>query len=181
MNKPIDLIGHKYHRLKVVAKLDMTPSGARLLCMCECGGTCMRLTTQLRRKSSKTNCCPECLRETLSAGVTKHGGRRQNTRGTEPLYAVWKSMRARCADASNPYYGGKGVRICAEWRDYDRFRAWALANGYESRPELPRGQRLSIERINPDVGYCPENCEWITGSENSRRMVLAQKARKEAA
>lgn len=179
--KPIDLIGHKYHRLTVVAKLDMTPSGARWLCTCECGGTCTRLTTQLRRKGSKTNCCPDCWQSILSLGVRTHGGRLQNTAGTEPLYMVWKSVRARCADPSNPYYGGKGIRMCAEWDDYAVFRDWALANGYEYRAGLSRGDRLSIDRINPAVGYCPENCEWITGRENSRRMAKSrwrvQKAR----
>lgn len=181
MNKPIDLLRQKFHRLTVVAKLDMTPSGARWLCLCDCGGACTRLTTQLRRKGSKTNCCALCWQGTLSAGTTRHGGRRQNTAGTEPLYMVWKGMRARCADETNPYYGGKGVGLCGEWQDYAAFRAWALANGYEHHSSRSRGDRLSIERINPAVGYCPENCEWITGRENSRRMANRLHAKKQGA
>jgi len=83
-------------------------------------------------------------------------------------------MRDRCANRENPYYGGKGITVCADWADYPTFRAWALAHGYVHSAEVSRADRLSIERINPAVGYCPENCEWITGRENSRRMAIAR-------
>lgn len=167
----LDLIGQRIGKLLVVAKLDTTPSGARWLCECDCGEMISKITTQLRRKRGDACGCRACEAAARSAG-RKHGGASKR----EPLYRVWKEMRHRCSDPSNPYYGGKGISVCPEWQEYQPFRAWALFNGYEHRPDVTRGDRLSIERINPAVGYCPENCEWITGRENSRRMARKEQA-----
>jgi hypothetical protein len=172
----MNLIGQVFHQLTVVARLDTTPSGARWLCVCECGNTCTKITTQLRRKTRKAGGCPDCEQASRSIAMTVHGDCRQNTVGTERLYSIWKGLTKRCREEGNPYYGGKGVAVCAEWRSYPAFREWALANGYRDIPDVTRGDRLSIERINPAVGYCPENCEWITGRENSRRMATRDKA-----
>src|SRR5690606_37985682 len=105
--------------------------------------------------------------------LTKDGPR-------SPLYKVWQAMRDRCSNPKHQFfhrYGGRGISVCAEWSEYTAFREGALSNGYEHRCDLSRGQRLSIERINPNGDYCPQNCEWITGSENSRRMAVSQRAK----
>jgi len=74
-------------------------------------------------------------------------------------------MKKRC---SNPRtinfrsYGGRGIRICREWADdYLAFKEWALANGYEND--------LTIDRIDDSGNYSPENCQWLTKSENGRK------------
>lgn len=81
------------------------------------------------------------------------------------LYSTWSGMRRRCSDKATarerPYYYDKGIRVCQEWQDFDAFREWALANGYR--------KDMSIDRINSDEGYCPDNCEWVTKAENGRR------------
>lgn len=87
------------------------------------------------------------------------------------LYAIWKAVKTRC---TNPHfhafkrYGGRGITICDEWReDFPAFRDWALANGYSDD--------LSIDRIDNDKGYSPENCRWITYMEqanNTRRNLV---------
>ena len=87
-----------------------------------------------------------------------HGG--SKTR----LYRIWKQMRIRCRCVTNPtyrFYGARGIDICAEWEDFAVFREWALSHGYSDE--------LSIDRVNPDGNYCPDNCRWIPRSENSRR------------
>lgn len=87
----------------------------------------------------------------------KHGMR--NTR----LYNIWRSMRQRC---SNPKtinyhnYGGKGIKVCEDWsKDFMIFYNWAMENGYS--------ENLSIDRINPDGNYEPDNCRWASCKEQN--------------
>jgi hypothetical protein len=82
------------------------------------------------------------------------------------LYGVWKGIRKRCYSpkcAWYKWYGGKGVLMCDEWyKDYTKFREWAIESGYE--------QGLTIDRIDNNGNYEPTNCQWITQSENSKKM-----------
>lgn len=73
-------------------------------------------------------------------------------------------MRGRCLRKSHPKYhryGGRGISVCDEWLDIKGFSEWALNNGWK--------QGLTLDRIDNDGNYCPENCRWISVSENSRK------------
>lgn len=94
--------------------------------------------------------------------------KRIDSRRYERLYHIYYGMRERCYNFKNHkynLYGGKGIKICEEWlNDYLCFKEWSYANGYS---EDIKG--ISIDRIDSDKDYEPNNCQWISISENSAK------------
>lgn len=162
MSKVIDLTGQKFGRLTVVGRelKGGASKEAYWKCKCECGGNTTVSGYSLRRGNTKS--CGCLKKEKASVINVTHG-----FSSKEALYTKWASMKARCynSKATNyKNYGGRGVTICGEWlNDYVAFRDWAIGNGYSIG--------LTIDRINVNGNYCPDNCRWLSnkGQANNKR------------
>ena len=113
-------------------------------------------------KSGETKSCGCYLKRRASETNTKHGLR--NTR----LYRIWSDIKSRTLNSKyKDYlnYGGRGITMCEEWKnDFLSFYDWAMSNGYSDE--------LSIDRIDNDGNYCPENCRWTTQTIQARNQRI---------
>ena len=160
MSKVIDLTGQRFGRL-VVLGFDKKSNDRQYmwLCRCDCGDVVSVRGYSLR--SGNTQSCGCLQKETNIKLRQTHG--MTKTR----VYNIWKSMRQRCSIPSTSgykYYGGRGIKVCNEWQDFEPFYKWAISNGY--------ADNLTIDRIDVNGNYEPSNCRWITLKEqqmNTRR------------
>lgn len=157
MGKIIDLTGMVFDRLSVVS-LNRSGSKTYWNCLCICGRTKSVRSDSLRDGSIRS--CGCLLRETASKSLSKHRFTCTNKR----LYYMWWAMVDRCRNPKvkmYKHYGGRGIKVCPEWeKDCKVFIDWALANGYSDK--------LSIDRIDNNGNYEPNNCRFITMKDQLR-------------
>lgn len=113
-------------------------------CICKCGK--VQINDIYTMKYGRSKSCPSCAYHKKTHGLSQ-----------KRIYSIFYGIKQRCYNPKSKaykHYGGRGIKICSDWlNNFENFAKWSYENGYDDK--------LTIDRINYDESYCPENCRWV--------------------
>lgn len=170
-NGHLNLLGQRFGHLTVIEELPyrINKFGKRdymWLCQCDCGNTIVECTHNLRQKCATR--CKKCYMDERRKNFILDGDTAPKTQTL--LYNIWTSIKQRCYNPNDDgycYYGARGIKMCDEWKnDFKAFHDWSLKNGYKE--ETNHSIECSIDRIDSNGNYEPDNCRWATAKQQMR-------------
>lgn len=161
MGKLVDLTGRRFNKLTVIKRAGSQNNNAMWLCKCDCGNEIRVISASLTSGNTKSCGC-------LQREIVKNVGRSNKKHGMfgTRIYTIWADMKKRCFDERDrayKHYGARGISVCEDWYDFEKFYTWAINNGYRDD--------LTLDRKDVNGDYTPDNCKWSTWKEqqNNRR------------